>query len=103
MAVSVDDVQHIAELACIGLDPERVRSLVAELNAILDHMQALSRIDTSGVEAAVGVGAAGTPLRVDERRPPALARSPEAFAPSMRDGFFLVPRLSTHETAEAEG
>ena len=27
-----------------------------------------------------------------------LARSLDAFAPSVRDGFFLVPRLSTHES-----
>jgi aspartyl-tRNA(Asn)/glutamyl-tRNA(Gln) amidotransferase subunit C len=103
MAVTVDDVRHIAELACIGLEPSRVPSLVAELNTILGHMEALSKVDTSGVEATVGVGAAGTPLRADARQPPALTRSPEAFAPAMRDGFFLVPRLSTHETAEAEG
>ena len=30
-----------------------------------------------------------------------LERPREAFAPQMRDGFFLVPRLSTHEDPEA--
>ena len=30
----------------------------------------------------------------------ALARSLDAFAPSVRDGFLLVPRLSTHESPE---
>jgi hypothetical protein len=30
-----------------------------------------------------------------------LLRPRDTFAPSMRDGFFLVPRLSTHEDAEA--
>jgi hypothetical protein len=28
-----------------------------------------------------------------------LAVPREAFAPEMRDGFFLVPRLATHEDA----
>jgi aspartyl-tRNA(Asn)/glutamyl-tRNA(Gln) amidotransferase subunit C len=101
--VTIDDVRHIAELARLGLDAERARSLVAELNTILDHMQALSQVDTAGVEATVGVGAAGTPLRADAGAPPGLARSPDAFAPAMRDGFFLVPRLATHEAAEGEG
>ncbi len=103
MAVTVEDVRHIAELARLGLDPERTRSLVAELNTILGHKEALSKVDTGGVEPTVGIGASGTPLRADTGAPPRLARAPQAFAPSMRDGFFVVPRLSTHEAAEADG
>jgi aspartyl-tRNA(Asn)/glutamyl-tRNA(Gln) amidotransferase subunit C len=103
MAVTIDDVRHIAELARLGLDAERARALVAELNPILGHMDALSKVDTAGVEETVGVGASGTPLRADVGAPPKLARTPDSFAPAMRDGFFVVPRLSTHETAEADG
>ena len=103
MAVTIDDVRHIAELARVGLDGGRARSLVAELNTILGHMEALSKVDTAGVEATVGVGAAGTPLRADAGPPTALARAPEAFAPAMREGFFVVPRLATHEPTEPGG
>ena len=102
MAVTIDDVRHVAELARLGLDPERARSLVTELNSILGHMEALSKVDTAGVEPTAGVGASGTPLRAAGGAPPPLARSPEAFAPAMRDGFFVVPRLSTHEATEGE-
>jgi aspartyl-tRNA(Asn)/glutamyl-tRNA(Gln) amidotransferase subunit C len=102
MAVTIDDVRHIAELARLGLAHDRARSLVGELNTILGHMEALSKVDTSGVEATVGVGASGTPLRADSGAPPRLARTPDAFAPAMRDGFFVVPRLSTHETGEGD-
>jgi aspartyl-tRNA(Asn)/glutamyl-tRNA(Gln) amidotransferase subunit C len=73
------------------------------LNTILGHMDALSKVDTSGVDATIGVGATGTPLRPDVGSPPRLARTPDAFAPAMRDGFFVVPRLSTHEAAGADG
>jgi aspartyl-tRNA(Asn)/glutamyl-tRNA(Gln) amidotransferase subunit C len=103
MAVTIDDVRHIAELARLGLDSDRARGLVAELNTILAHMEALAKVDTVGVEPAIGVGAAGTPLRADVGGPIPLARTPDAFAPVMRDGFFVVPRLATHETAEADG
>jgi len=103
MPVTVDDVRRIAELARLGITPERTRSLVAELNTILAHMEALSKVDTAGVEPTAGVGASGTPLRPDTGGPPKLERAPQAFAPAMRDGFFVVPRLSTHEAAEAEG
>ena len=100
MAVTLDDVRHVAALARLGLSEERARVIAGELNTILEHMAVLQRVDTERLEAAVGVGAAGAPLRPDEGPAIPLARPPEDFAPSMRDGFFLVPRLSTHEDAE---
>lgn len=101
MAVTIHDVRHIAALARLGLSNERAHTLVAELNTILAHMDVLSRVDTEGVEEVIGVGAAGTPLRPDTGPPIPLAGAIASFAPSAVDGFFLVPRLSTHEDPEA--
>ena len=102
MAVTVDDVRHVAALARLGLSEERARAVMAELNTILEHMAVLERVDTEGLEEAVGVGATGAPLHPDVGPSVPLARGPEAFAPAMRDGFFLVPRLATHEDAVEE-
>jgi aspartyl-tRNA(Asn)/glutamyl-tRNA(Gln) amidotransferase subunit C len=102
MAVTRDDVKHVANLARLGLSDARADTLVSELNAILGHMDALSRVDTARIEPVVGVGAESPPLQEDEGPSVSLERDLTAIAPSMRDGFFLVPRLSTHETA-AEG
>ncbi|HET7552635.1 MAG TPA: Asp-tRNA(Asn)/Glu-tRNA(Gln) amidotransferase subunit GatC [Gemmatimonadaceae bacterium] len=104
MAVTRDDVAHVAELARIALDDARVNDLVRELNGILLHMDELRKVDTEGVEPTAGVGDAGTPLRPDEGPQIPLDRPREKFAPAMRDGFFIVPRLSTHEdVVEDEG
>ena len=100
MAVTIDDVRHIASLARLGLTDTRATAIVNELNTILAHMDELAKVDTAGVQEAIGVGAEGLPVRKDSGPPFPLARSLDAFAPSMRDGFFLVPRLSTHESAE---
>jgi aspartyl-tRNA(Asn)/glutamyl-tRNA(Gln) amidotransferase subunit C len=100
VAVTIDDVRHIATLARLGLDDERATLLMRELNTILGHMDALSRVDTTGVPEAVGADAHGMPLREDGGMPIPLARALDAFAPSLRDGFLLVPRLSTHDTPE---
>ena len=99
MAVTLDDVRHIATLARLGLDDERAQALVAELNTILKHMDVLAQVDTSNIEPATGAGE-GLPLRPDTCPPIQLECPRESFAPAMRDGFFLVPRLSTHESAE---
>ena len=99
MAVTEDDVRHVAALARVGLQAARVPELVAELNRILDHMDVLSQVDTGAVQPVAGVAAGGAPLRVDGGPQLALARSRDAFVPQTRDGFILVPRLATHEEA----
>ena len=100
MAVTIDDVRHIATLARLGLTEPRAAALVHELNTILGHMDELAKVDTAGVQEAIGVGAEGLPVRSDSGIQYPLARSLDAFAPSLRDGLLLVPRLSTHESAE---
>jgi aspartyl-tRNA(Asn)/glutamyl-tRNA(Gln) amidotransferase subunit C len=100
VAVTIDDVRHIALLARLGVTDQRAALLAAELSTILGHMDALARVDTAGVEEAVAVGAGGASLRTDGGMPTPLARALDAFAPALRDGFLLVPRLTTHESAD---
>ena len=102
MAISESDVRHVAALARLEIAEERVDGLVRELNGILVHMDVLQRIELSApgsaeVEQSVSGVPEPTPLREDEPGSVALAAPREAFAPAVRDGFFLVPRLSTHE------
>jgi len=97
MAVTREDVLHIADLARLGMDAARADELTKELSAILAHMEVLSQVDTAHVALTSGVGSGGTPLRPDERVTPLMEGTLESFAPSMRDGFFIVPRLATHE------
>jgi len=102
MAISIDDVRHIAALARLAISDERAAATVGELNTILSHMDALAAVDTAGVEAAIGVGARGTPVRGDSGPPIPLDVGFDAFAPNHRDGFLLVPRLASHESTESE-
>ena len=103
MAVTREDVLHIAELARLGVDAARADELTKELSAILAHMEVLSQTDTSSVPTTAGIGAGGTPLRPDVGVPPLMKGTLESFAPSMRDGFFIVPRLATHEDPSESG
>jgi aspartyl/glutamyl-tRNA(Asn/Gln) amidotransferase C subunit len=86
MAVTIDDVRHIAELARLGLDPHRARSLVAELNTILGHMEELSKVDTAGVEPTSGVGARAHARRLRARNARRLLRRPAPRDPRDRRG-----------------
>lgn len=98
MAVSEDDVRHVASLARLAIDPARLPSLVKELNGILEHMEVLGAVETEGQIGDGRSGTTATAMRSDVGGTPVpLATPREAFAPLMRDGFFLVPRLATHE------
>jgi aspartyl-tRNA(Asn)/glutamyl-tRNA(Gln) amidotransferase subunit C len=99
MAVTREDVLHIAGLARLAVDEARIPELVVQLNSILGHMDVLSRVDTQGVHPAGHGGVTATPLRPDQGPQIPLHAPRESFAPEMRDGFFLVPRLATHEDA----
>ncbi|MGH7711213.1 MAG: Asp-tRNA(Asn)/Glu-tRNA(Gln) amidotransferase subunit GatC [Gemmatimonadaceae bacterium] len=96
--VRESDVRHVASLARVGLEPGRIEQLVRELNGILEHMDVLARVDTSGIQPFVAQGLDAMPLRSDADGTSTPLSEPLAtMAPEMRDGFFLVPRLATHE------
>jgi aspartyl-tRNA(Asn)/glutamyl-tRNA(Gln) amidotransferase subunit C len=102
VAVTEPDVRHIAGLARLGLDPAQVGTLVDQLNGILRHMEVLSAVESLASAGHEASASRRTPLRADVVAPIPLLHPREAFAPSMRDGFFLVPRLATHEDGDAE-
>jgi aspartyl-tRNA(Asn)/glutamyl-tRNA(Gln) amidotransferase subunit C len=97
VAVSERDVRHVAELARLGLEPDRIEALVRELNGILGHMDVLAAVDTTRAGGEGERTESGTSLREDRGPAIPLATARADFAPAMRDGFFLVPRLASHE------
>lgn len=97
MAVTPEEVRHVAGLARLGIPDAELAQYVAQLNGILGHMEVLQKVKTSGVAEADHAGMA---VRDDVVAPVKLARALGDFAPAMRDGFFLVPRLATHEDGE---
>jgi len=99
MAIGPDDVRHVAALARLSVPESQLPELVAQLNGILVHMDALALVSTKEVPATQGVGDAAMPLRMDIGPPIPMDAALDAFAPRVRDGFLLVPRLATHEGA----
>ena len=101
MSVTIKDVRHVAALARLGLTDKAAERLTKDLNSILEHMDALAKVKTDGVPDDPGVGSDAMRLRGDGVGSTPLATKPDAFAPEMREGLFIVPRLATHEDAES--
>jgi aspartyl-tRNA(Asn)/glutamyl-tRNA(Gln) amidotransferase subunit C len=93
MGVSREDVRRIAALARIGVAEDRLDALARELDGIIAHMSVLEKVEPP----ADLPPQAAMPLAADEPPSVPLDRPRESFAPKTRDGFFLVPRLATHE------
>jgi aspartyl-tRNA(Asn)/glutamyl-tRNA(Gln) amidotransferase subunit C len=100
MAVTPDDVKHVAALARLSVSDERAAEFTAQLNTILGHMDVLSRVDVKKLEPVVGIGAGRSPMQEDAGPSVKLEAPIDAIAPATRDGFFLVPRVSSHEASE---
>ena len=60
MAVTFDDVRHIAALARLGIPDDRLPVLAKELSGILGHMDVLQSVN---VDSGSTPDAAGMPLR----------------------------------------
>lgn len=93
MAITRDQVRHIALLARLPLSADEEVAFTEQLDHILAHFERLDNLDTSAVEPTAHVTPMATPFRDDvvstEPAPDAwLANSPA------RDGrFFKVPKI----------
>jgi aspartyl-tRNA(Asn)/glutamyl-tRNA(Gln) amidotransferase subunit C len=96
MSVTPKEVEHVARLAELAVDPGELPALTAQLDRIVGFVAQLNRIDSAGTERFVP-GPDATPLREDVVRPADLAMPPSRLAPEFIDGFFVVPRLGAME------
>ena len=91
MAISRDEVLHVARLARLELTEEEVERFTEQLSAILEAVTKVSELDLSDV------GPTAHPLDVvnvwaeDEPRPCLPVEEALANAPDREAGFFKVP------------
>jgi aspartyl-tRNA(Asn)/glutamyl-tRNA(Gln) amidotransferase subunit C len=91
MPITRADVEHVARLARLGLDDAEIDRLAAELDHILDAMQALSQLDTSAIPPTAQVIPLRNVMRDDASRPSWSVEDVLLNAPATRDEQFVVP------------
>ncbi len=87
--VTESDIEHIAELADIGISRDEVPEFTTQFNAILDYFEVL---DTVKGESAPADGIRNV-FRDDEPRPCLSQEEALANAGSTEDGFIRAPRV----------
>jgi aspartyl-tRNA(Asn)/glutamyl-tRNA(Gln) amidotransferase subunit C len=93
MKITRKDVEHVAFLSRLELGESDVEKFTGQLNAILDYIDVLNKVDTAGVEPTAHVLPLKNVMRADEARPSLPRELALANAPEQEDGYFKVPKI----------
>lgn len=91
MALTLEEVEHIATLARLRLTAEEKERYRQQLSAVLDYMAKLKQVDTTQIEPTATVLPLRTVVRPDEVTPSLTSEELLANAPSADEGMFRVP------------
>jgi len=91
MAITRDEVLHVARLARLELDDEEVEKFTEQLSAILEAVAKVSELDLADVEPTAHPLDVLNVWAADEPRPSLSLADALANAPEREAGFFKVP------------
>lgn len=93
MAISLNEVRHVARLARLELDESEIIAFQSELNALLGHFSDIQGIDVTGV-APKPHAVALTNVWSEDAPAPCLERDLALKnAPASKAGLFIVPTI----------
>jgi aspartyl-tRNA(Asn)/glutamyl-tRNA(Gln) amidotransferase subunit C len=98
MALTIEEVRHIAHLARLELTAEEEERYTRQLSKILDYAQRLQEVDTSHISPTATVLPLQAPLREDVPRPSTPREEILANTSSKDGGMFRVPPVLDSET-----
>jgi len=87
------EVRHVARLARLALDEEEVGRMASQLSAILEHVDAVRRLDTADVPPTAHPFPVENVLRPDSAVPCLDREAVLAEAPLAEADRFRVPRI----------
>jgi aspartyl-tRNA(Asn)/glutamyl-tRNA(Gln) amidotransferase subunit C len=93
MALSNEEVRHIAWLARLGVTDADVERFREELSVILEHFQSLEELDTRDVPGAPHASLLHNILRDDVAAASLSSDEVLANAPDSQDSMFRVPPI----------
>lgn len=93
MAISEEQVRHVAMLARLGLSDEQVTELSHQLSDILTQVERIQALDLEGVEPTTHAAAVTNVTRSDVVKPCLPREEALRNAPAQQDGAFLIPKF----------
>lgn len=93
MALTLEEMKHVAKLARLELSDERLSELTRHINALMTHFERLGELPTEHVEPTSHSIPVYNVFREDGVLPCLPREQALAAAPEARDGLFIVPRI----------
>jgi len=93
LQLSFEQVRHVADLARLELAPGEEEFLTGQLNAILEYMDQLGEVDTTGIEPTSHVLPLTNVMREDVVQECLSNAEALANAPAADQGHFAVPKI----------
>jgi aspartyl-tRNA(Asn)/glutamyl-tRNA(Gln) amidotransferase subunit C len=90
MALTLDEVRHVARLARLRLNDQELAEMQQQLSEILDYFAMLQEVDVSEVPPTAQVTDVVNVVRPDEVRPSMPVEEVLAGAPQREGDFFKV-------------
>jgi aspartyl-tRNA(Asn)/glutamyl-tRNA(Gln) amidotransferase subunit C len=97
VALSDDEVRHVASLARLALSDDEVHALAPQLSAILDYAEQVGAVAAADVPPTTHPFALTNVTRPDEPRPSMPREDVLAMAPEVEAHRFGVPRIVAEE------
>ncbi len=93
MAVSIEEVKHIAQLAKLKFTDEELQDFTHSFNDILQYMEMLNRVDTVNVAPLSHPVEMTNVFRDDVLKQSVTTEEALKNAPDCDDEFFKVPKV----------
>lgn len=93
MSLTPEEVRRIAHLARLAVSDDEVASYAGELSRILELVDRMNAVDTTGITPMAHPQHAVQRLRPDEVTETDQRERFQAIAPATERGLYLVPRV----------
>ena len=93
MKITADQVQHVARLARLHIEPQAVEKLASELATILTYVDKLNEVDTRGVSPMTHAIELVNAFRDDVVHAHLPREQALRNAPAQDEGSFVVPKV----------
>ena len=92
-SLSIDDVKHVAKLANLTLTEEEIKKFQGQLSQILDYVNQLQEVDTSGIKETSQVTGLENVFREDEVTKSFSQKQALSNAKNVYQGYVKVPHV----------
>jgi aspartyl-tRNA(Asn)/glutamyl-tRNA(Gln) amidotransferase subunit C len=93
MALKTADVEYITYLARLAIDPEAIPNYVRDLSRILEFVEHMNKVDTTGIKPMAHPLETIQRLRPDKITEVDQREIFQSSAPAIEAGIYLVPKV----------